>query len=69
MIDETLDTVEGLQGALIVAESFVSSIPKDTPFDDFQLRFVLSFLIGKGLDMVVFFCFGADGSRGGKLSG
>lgn len=38
MIDETLDTVEGLQGALIVAESHVSTLPKETPFHGFEER-------------------------------
>ncbi|PON63254.1 Sucrose synthase [Trema orientale] len=38
MVDETLDTVESLQGALIVGESFVSTLPKNTPFHNFELR-------------------------------
>ncbi|KAM6589958.1 hypothetical protein CsatA_012563 [Cannabis sativa] len=38
MIDETLDTVECLQGALIVGESFVSTLPKNTPYHNFELR-------------------------------
>ncbi|KAL5545176.1 hypothetical protein UlMin_008960 [Ulmus minor] len=38
MIDETLDTVEGLQTALIVAEAHVASLPKETPFHNFQHR-------------------------------
>ncbi|EXB80246.1 Sucrose synthase 2 [Morus notabilis] len=38
MINETVDTVEALQGALIVAEAYVSTQPKDTPFHGFEQR-------------------------------
>lgn len=38
MIDETIDTVDKLQAALIVADVLVSSFPKDTPFQNFQSR-------------------------------
>ncbi|KAF9671215.1 hypothetical protein SADUNF_Sadunf12G0024300 [Salix dunnii] len=38
MINQTLDTVAKLQGALIVAEVVVSAFPKDTPYQDFQQR-------------------------------
>ncbi|KAJ0106180.1 hypothetical protein Patl1_19509 [Pistacia atlantica] len=38
MIDETINTVDKLQAALIVAEVLVSSFPKDTPYQNFQLR-------------------------------
>ncbi|XP_073150842.1 sucrose synthase 5-like isoform X2 [Henckelia pumila] len=39
MINETLSTVSKLQGALIVAESALLSLPKDTPFQSFEMRF------------------------------
>lgn len=38
MINETLDTVEKLQSALIKAEPFFSDIPKDTPYQNFEKR-------------------------------
>lgn len=39
MINEMLNTVSKLQTALIVAEVFVSSLPKDTPYQSFEQRF------------------------------
>ncbi|KAL8038201.1 hypothetical protein ABFX02_11G089700 [Erythranthe guttata] len=39
MINETLNTVPKLQSALIVAETALSSLPKDTPFQSFETRF------------------------------
>ncbi|KAG2710851.1 hypothetical protein I3760_04G048300 [Carya illinoinensis] len=39
MINDKLDTASKLQMMLIAAEVFVSSLPKDTPFEDFELRF------------------------------
>lgn len=39
MINETLDTAPKLQMALIVAEASLASVPKDTPFQDFEMRF------------------------------
>ncbi|KAL8550080.1 hypothetical protein ACS0TY_008782 [Phlomoides rotata] len=39
MISESLDTVSKLQNALIVAEAALSSLPKDTPYQSFELRF------------------------------
>lgn len=36
MINENLNSVAKLQAALIVAEVFVSSFPKDTPYKDFE---------------------------------
>nr|GMC77578.1 sucrose synthase 5-like [Ipomoea batatas] len=36
MINETLDTVAKLQKALIVTEVYVSALPKDTPYKDFE---------------------------------
>lgn len=38
MISETLNTVSKLQTALIVAEVYVSSLPKDTPYEKFESR-------------------------------
>lgn len=38
MINESLDTVEKLQSALITAEEFASSLPKDTPYQKFEQR-------------------------------
>lgn len=38
MINETLNTAPKLQAALIVAESALSSLPKDTPFQSFEMR-------------------------------
>lgn len=38
MINDTLDTASKLQMALIAAEVFVSALPKDTPFENFELR-------------------------------
>lgn len=42
MINETVDTVDALQGALIVAEAYVSTQPKDTPFQGFEQRWPFS---------------------------
>ncbi|KAF8378861.1 hypothetical protein HHK36_030210 [Tetracentron sinense] len=39
MINETLNTVRKLQMELVVAEVFVSSLPKDTPYQNFEQRF------------------------------
>ncbi|KAH9780764.1 hypothetical protein WN944_014932 [Citrus x changshan-huyou] len=39
MINDTLDTVDKLQAALIVAEVSISDLPKDTPYQEFQQRF------------------------------
>lgn len=39
MITNTLNTPTKLQMALIVAEVFVSALPKDTPYPSFELRF------------------------------
>ncbi|CAL1369303.1 unnamed protein product [Linum trigynum] len=36
MINETLDTPSKLQGALIVAECFLATLPQDTPCQDFH---------------------------------
>ncbi|CAA3011572.1 sucrose synthase 7-like [Olea europaea var. sylvestris] len=38
MINETLNTVPKLQGALIVADAALSSLPKDTPYKGFEMR-------------------------------
>ncbi|KAK6925444.1 Sucrose synthase [Dillenia turbinata] len=39
MINDSLNTVEKLQTALIVAEIYVSSFPKDTPYETFEQKF------------------------------
>ncbi|THU58383.1 hypothetical protein C4D60_Mb03t13670 [Musa balbisiana] len=39
MINKTLDTVNKLQTALLLAEVFVSGLPKNTPFQKFEPRF------------------------------
>ncbi|KAH7533972.1 hypothetical protein FEM48_Zijuj04G0188200 [Ziziphus jujuba var. spinosa] len=39
MINETLNTPSKLQMALIVAEVFLAALPKDTPYQNFDLRF------------------------------
>ncbi|XP_072995765.1 sucrose synthase 7-like [Typha latifolia] len=39
MINDTLNTVDKLQTALLLAEVFVSGLPKATPFQKFALRF------------------------------
>ncbi|XVF71019.1 hypothetical protein PTKIN_Ptkin12aG0000800 [Pterospermum kingtungense] len=39
MINETLNTAAKLQMALIVAEAFLSDLPKDTPYQNLELRF------------------------------
>ncbi|KAF6174602.1 hypothetical protein GIB67_006254, partial [Kingdonia uniflora] len=39
MINKTLDTVSKLQTALIVADVFVSTLPKNTPYQNFEQRF------------------------------
>ncbi|GMH23373.1 hypothetical protein Nepgr_025216 [Nepenthes gracilis] len=36
MINETLNTVTKLQTALLVADKFISSLPKDTPYEEFH---------------------------------
>ncbi|KAI3464193.1 hypothetical protein Pfo_020856 [Paulownia fortunei] len=38
MINETLNTVANLQAALVVAEVFVSALPKDTPYQNFEQK-------------------------------
>ncbi|XP_015883968.1 sucrose synthase 7-like isoform X2 [Ziziphus jujuba] len=38
MINECLNTAEELQSALIAAEAFVSTLPKDTPYKKFEQR-------------------------------
>ncbi|KAF8407495.1 hypothetical protein HHK36_006629 [Tetracentron sinense] len=38
MINETLNTVTKLQMALIMAEVFISTLPKDTPYQNFEQR-------------------------------
>ncbi|XXG39245.1 hypothetical protein AAC387_Pa01g0255 [Persea americana] len=39
MVNESLDSVAKLQTALILAEVFVSALPKDTPYHHFEPRF------------------------------
>ncbi|KAK0572437.1 hypothetical protein LWI29_031483 [Acer saccharum] len=39
MINENLNTAEKLQMALIIAEVYLSALPKDTPYQTFELRF------------------------------
>ncbi|KAK4490439.1 hypothetical protein RD792_001116 [Penstemon davidsonii] len=39
MINETLNTVSKLQTSLIVAEAALSSLPKTTPYQSFEMRF------------------------------
>ncbi|KAL5810180.1 hypothetical protein ACOSQ4_026748 [Xanthoceras sorbifolium] len=39
MINENLNTAEKLQMALIIAEVYLSALPIDTPFQNFELRF------------------------------
>ncbi|KAJ7975337.1 Sucrose synthase [Quillaja saponaria] len=39
MINDKLDTIAKLQNALIVAEAFVSALPKDTPYQNFEQSF------------------------------
>ncbi|KAL2253888.1 UNVERIFIED_CONTAM: Sucrose synthase 6 [Sesamum indicum] len=38
MINETLNTVEKLQEALVIAEVFISALPKDTPYQNFEQK-------------------------------
>nr|GMD54633.1 sucrose synthase 7-like [Ipomoea batatas] len=39
MINETINTVQKLQTALVVADAALSLVPKDTPYQSFELRF------------------------------
>lgn len=39
MINETMDSVEKLETSLIRAQSFVSALPKETPFLNFEQRY------------------------------
>ncbi|KAG9133336.1 hypothetical protein Leryth_024330 [Lithospermum erythrorhizon] len=39
IINETLNTPSKLQSALVVAEAAVSALPKDTPYQNFDLKF------------------------------
>ncbi|KAG6385814.1 hypothetical protein SASPL_154695 [Salvia splendens] len=39
MINENINTVSKLQGALIIAEAALSTLPKDTPYQSFGMRF------------------------------
>lgn len=41
MINETLNTARKLEMSLILADVFLSELPKDTPFHAFELRFNL----------------------------
>lgn len=43
MINDTLNSASKLQTALMVADMFLSAIPKDTPYQDFELRLAFSF--------------------------
>lgn len=45
MINQTLDTVAKLQGALIIAEDVVSAFPKETPYQDFLQRSFVYLLV------------------------
>lgn len=38
MINGTLDTVSKLQNSLVAAEVYLSALPKDTPFQNFEQR-------------------------------
>ncbi|XP_047946933.1 sucrose synthase 7-like [Salvia hispanica] len=38
MINDTIDTVMKLQEALVIAEVFVSAMPKDTPYQNFEQK-------------------------------
>lgn len=38
MINETLNTVAKLQTALIVADVYISALPKDTPYQNFEQK-------------------------------
>lgn len=38
MINETVNTASKLQTALIIAEAGLSTLPKDTPYQDFEQR-------------------------------
>lgn len=38
MINDTLNTAAKLQMALIVSEVYLSALPKDTPFQNFEIR-------------------------------
>ncbi|KAJ4974327.1 hypothetical protein NE237_007501 [Protea cynaroides] len=40
MINDTINTVAKLEAALLVADVFVSALPKDTPYQKFDQRFV-----------------------------
>lgn len=42
MINETLDTAAKLQMALLFADVYLSGLPKNTPFQEFELRQVLT---------------------------
>ncbi|CDP01701.1 unnamed protein product [Coffea canephora] len=39
MLNETINTASKLQSALIVADAALASLPKDTPYQSFELRF------------------------------
>lgn len=38
MINETLNTVEKLQTTLIVSDVYISALPKDTPYQNFEKK-------------------------------
>lgn len=38
MINDTLNTVMKLQEALVIAEVYISAIPKDTPYQNFEQK-------------------------------
>lgn len=57
MINESLNTVEKLQAALIVAEAFISGKPNDTPYQDFEQRSVIY------SSLIMFYCLASQTSE------
>lgn len=53
MINNTLASAAKLQLALIVADTFLSGLPADTPYDSFELRLVFHYSIEWPQDNVI----------------
>ena len=53
MINETLNTAAKLQSALIVAEAALLTLPKDTPYQDFEQRWLILIFISKKIMVCV----------------
>lgn len=49
MINDTLNTIPKLQNALKVAEVYLSALPKDTPYQNFEARSISNFSLSTSI--------------------